>query len=310
MPSYPAGDRLSFEYVSVSHSDVFSELSALDTSKACGPDSICPRHLKEGAVELAKPLTALFNKSLTDGVLPLDWVSANITPVFKRGNKHLVCNYRPISLTCIAVKVLERIIFKKFYSLLESHQLWVSSVKYLGVVADSKLSWNDHVSYVSYKAKNILNLLHHHKYSCNISSKQKAFRSIVLPVLDYTSIVWNPHTQKNISVLKNIHNRAACWVCGSRYNPCTNTWSKSSCVCCSELRWPSLSTCRKFLSLITMYDMLHHHISLDFSNFFTLSSSQTRSHSLSILCKHSSINSYRYSFFVNCTYLFMELYYF
>jgi len=39
--------------------------------------------LKEGAAELAAPLAAIFNKSLANGVLPVDWVSANITPVFK-----------------------------------------------------------------------------------------------------------------------------------------------------------------------------------------------------------------------------------
>ena len=101
--------------MSVSYSDVFSELSTLDTSKACGPDGICPRLLKEGAVELAKPLAALFNKLLTNGVLLLDWVSAIITPTFKKGNKHVACNYRPTSLTCIVVKVLKRIIFKVYF---------------------------------------------------------------------------------------------------------------------------------------------------------------------------------------------------
>jgi len=94
-------------------------LSALDSSKACGPDGIYPRLLKEGAAELAVPLVAIFNKSLADGALPLNWASANITPVFKEGNKHHDSNYRPIILTCIVIKVLERIIFNKFYELLE-----------------------------------------------------------------------------------------------------------------------------------------------------------------------------------------------
>jgi len=51
----------------VTTSEVFSELSTLNTNKACGPDGICPRLLKEGAEQLAKPLAALFNKSLADG---------------------------------------------------------------------------------------------------------------------------------------------------------------------------------------------------------------------------------------------------
>jgi len=81
----------------VSPLDVHAELSALDTNKAYGPDGICPCLLKEGATELPAPIAAIFNKSLADGVLPVDWVSANITPVFKKGNKHLVSNYQPIS---------------------------------------------------------------------------------------------------------------------------------------------------------------------------------------------------------------------
>ena len=44
-----------FYHLSVSPSDVFSELPTLNTSKACRPGGICPRHLKEGAAELAKP---------------------------------------------------------------------------------------------------------------------------------------------------------------------------------------------------------------------------------------------------------------
>ena len=71
----------------------------------CGPDQICPHLLKEGAEFIALSLAKLFNKSLSDGVLPRDWVSANITPVFKIGDKQQVSNYQPISLTCILCKV-------------------------------------------------------------------------------------------------------------------------------------------------------------------------------------------------------------
>ena len=118
-------------------------------------------------------------------------------------------------------------------------------------------------------------------------------------MLDYACTVWNPHIQKNILALEKIQNCGAHWVCGSRFNPHTSTWLKSSSECCRELHWPSLSTRRKYLSITTIYDMLHHHISLQFSNFFTFSTSPTRSHPLSILCKHSSINAYRYFFSIN-----------
>jgi hypothetical protein len=51
------------------------------------------------AAEIAPVLTAIFNQSLKTGILPEDWLKANIAPIFKKGNKNLAENYRPVSLT-------------------------------------------------------------------------------------------------------------------------------------------------------------------------------------------------------------------
>ena len=50
-------------------------------------------------------------KSLDTGKLPLSWSRANIAPIFKKGDRSLAANYRPISLTSICCKILEHIIF-------------------------------------------------------------------------------------------------------------------------------------------------------------------------------------------------------
>ena len=68
--------------------------------------------LGESALTIAPSLSRIFNISLKLGKLPREWKSANITPVFKKGVKETVTNYRPISLTCIVVKVLEKLIAK------------------------------------------------------------------------------------------------------------------------------------------------------------------------------------------------------
>ena len=47
---------------------------------------------------------------LESGFLPTDWKKANVIPVFKKGNKHILSNYRPISLTSLVVKTLEHIL--------------------------------------------------------------------------------------------------------------------------------------------------------------------------------------------------------
>jgi len=47
---------------------------------------------------------------MRDGVIPSIWKNADVTPVFKKGGRDLVENYRPVSLTCVCCKILEHII--------------------------------------------------------------------------------------------------------------------------------------------------------------------------------------------------------
>ena len=104
-----------------SEEEVFKALSLIDPSKACGPDCIPVRLLKEGAPWLSEPLVALFNQSLKSGQLPSDWTSANVTPVHKKGSKHDPKNYRPVSLTSIVVKIIERLVHGKIINFLNEH---------------------------------------------------------------------------------------------------------------------------------------------------------------------------------------------
>ena len=65
--------------------------------------------LVEIADEISDTVAELFTKSLTEGVVPPDWKLANVTPIFKKGNKSIVSNYRPVSLTVNLCKVFESI---------------------------------------------------------------------------------------------------------------------------------------------------------------------------------------------------------
>ena len=89
---------------------VLDKLNNLNTTKTPGSDKLHPRVLKELSKSLSKPLTYLFNKSIIDGKLPTDWKSANVSAIFKKGEKSDANNYRPVSLTSIICKVLESII--------------------------------------------------------------------------------------------------------------------------------------------------------------------------------------------------------
>ena len=75
-----------------------------------GPDGLHPRVLRELADVVAKPLSIILRQSwLTRNVLA-GWSLANVTPIFKKGRKDDPGSYRPISLTSVPGKVMERII--------------------------------------------------------------------------------------------------------------------------------------------------------------------------------------------------------
>ena len=89
---------------------VLEALKNINANKSCGPDNLHPRLLIELADILALPITILFNATLKDGTIPKDWKMAFITGIFKKGSKRLPENYRPISLTSILCKIMEKFV--------------------------------------------------------------------------------------------------------------------------------------------------------------------------------------------------------
>ena len=87
--------------IKVQEEGVKKLLGKLNTHKANGPDSNPNTLLKNCAEELAPVIANIFQHSLDTGTLPKDWRNANISPVFKKGNKHIASNYRPVSLTSV-----------------------------------------------------------------------------------------------------------------------------------------------------------------------------------------------------------------
>ena len=98
-------------------------LRNINPSKASGPDNIPNRVLKQCADQLAPALTIIFQRSIDHGKLPDDWLNANISCIFKKGDKHAAENYRPVSLTSVPCKLLEHIICGHMLKHLEKHKV-------------------------------------------------------------------------------------------------------------------------------------------------------------------------------------------
>jgi hypothetical protein len=84
--------------ITVSIEGVQKLLQKLNPQKACGPDQIPARILRDLADVIAPPLTLIFQKSLDEGNIPNDWRTANVTAIFKKGERYKASNYRPVSL--------------------------------------------------------------------------------------------------------------------------------------------------------------------------------------------------------------------
>ena len=109
--------------IKISEAGIVNLLKNLKPKKAAGPDRIKPVVLQELREELAPILKVLFERSLESGAVPLIWNSANVSPIFKKGEKSAAANYRPISLTCILCKVMEHIIASNVVKHLDSNGL-------------------------------------------------------------------------------------------------------------------------------------------------------------------------------------------
>ena len=90
---------------------VAAVLGRLKPNKSPGVDGHHPRVLVELKNEMATPLRMIFTCSLRhEGQLPPSWKEANVTPIYKKGKRHIPGNYRPVSLTSVAGKCMERLI--------------------------------------------------------------------------------------------------------------------------------------------------------------------------------------------------------
>lgn len=108
----------------ITQEDVKKRLETLNPTKSPGPDHMHPKALKETAAVISKPLEKIYTESLKQGRLPSAWKEASVTAIYKsKGNKHLATNYRPVSLTSIVCKIMEKFIRDSALRFLQSNDI-------------------------------------------------------------------------------------------------------------------------------------------------------------------------------------------
>ena len=83
-------------------------LSSLDPNSSMGDDGMHPRLLRTLADVLCYPISLIFESSLREGALPDEWLVSTVVPIYKSGGREDPLKYRPIALTSVACKAVER----------------------------------------------------------------------------------------------------------------------------------------------------------------------------------------------------------
>ena len=96
----------------ISHQDILESITKLKKSVSKTPDSIPSLFIKKTSSQLVQPLYYLLNYSMQTSEIPSLWKIAIVVPIYKKGKRNDPSNYRPISLTSVLCRLLEKIIHK------------------------------------------------------------------------------------------------------------------------------------------------------------------------------------------------------
>ena len=109
--------------IDINYNLVLKSLEQLKENKAPGEDGFATTLFIKTAKSIAVPLCKIFQSSISAGVVPLQWRQSNVTAVYKSGGKTEPGNYRPISLTSVACKVVESLVKQQIVLHLQRNML-------------------------------------------------------------------------------------------------------------------------------------------------------------------------------------------
>ena len=123
IPDKGASPHPLMQHIIITPDGIHKLLCTLKEHKATGPAHIPTKLLKTLADELTPTFALFFQASLKQGIIPTHWTTANVVPIFKKGDRLHPINYRPISLTSITCKMLEHIITSNIMQHLDKYNI-------------------------------------------------------------------------------------------------------------------------------------------------------------------------------------------
>ena len=145
-------------------------------------------------------------------------------------------------------------------------------------------------AFIAKKATTSLNFLKRNLHSCPSTVKDKCYKSLVRPIMEYASCVWDLHTQRNINKLEMVQRRAARFVMGD--------YSRTSSVTAvlAVLEWNTLQQRRMQCKTVMLNRVIYHLVFIPVTPF-VIPTRASRINNMRYAIPRSTVNAHLYSFF-------------
>jgi hypothetical protein len=168
----------------------------------------------------------------------------------------------------------------------------VKSAKYLGVTLSADLKWNNHIQQMTSKANKSLSFIRRNLQINSKSVKDRAYKSLLRPKLEYCCSVWDQYTTENIYKIEQVQRRTARYACHRHHNTSRVTEMIQS------LDWSTLQERRLKTRLHIFYKIINNKIAVSYDNIIIPSQSRTKIYPFKY---HQTIqcnkDSFKFSFF-------------
>ena len=173
----------------------------------------------------------------------------------------------------------------------------VETAKYLGINFHKSLNWNHHINIVTKKSNNARSFLQRNIHQCPRKTKELCYNTLVRPLMEYATIIWDPFTDSNVRKLEMVQRRSARVV----FSVYRRTSSVTPML--KQLQWPTLKERR--VQVVMMYRIVYQLV--DIPTTYLIPISSVRGHGLNYLVPFARTLYYQKSYFPDTIQLWYSL---
>lgn len=167
----------------------------------------------------------------------------------------------------------------------------VKDFKYLGLIISDDLHWDKHIDTISSKAMSTLYYLKRSLRNASSDTKLLAYKTLILPILDYANIIWDPYTAVNLRKVERVQNKAVRFIFNSY-----GITSVSQLVARASLK--QISARNRICRLLFMFKLVKRRLHSRTSDYVEFSSGYAtrQRHPFSLVPFKNRNNVFKYSF--------------